>query len=177
MLSVSLGREIVKLASGMSAVVAVLFAVGLILVVTEYFQSTKGVAYGCGIAVIVTAIALRMVSGGSAGMLFIMLFAVAFVLFGTHLIMLALHKREWLLLSSGIADVENYSDGKYSFLVGLVGITTTPVAPSGHMSINDINFYVTARQHIDAGVEVTVKEVNGDKIVIEPLSEEENIRE
>lgn len=173
MLYLSLGNEISRLFSDMSAVVAVLFAVGLMLVVIEYFQSTKGIAYGCGIVCVTTAIALRMIAGGTPGMLFFMLFLVAAVLFAMHLFMLALHKREWLMLSSGIADEESYADAKYSYLVGLCGVTTTEVAPNGHMSINDINFYVTAAEPIEAGVSVTVREVNGDKIVVEPIAGDE----
>lgn len=169
----SLGREIINLFSGMSAVSVALFSLGLMLVVTEYFQSTKGIAYGCGIASMITAAAVRMVMGGTLGTLFVMLFFIALILFATHLLMLALHKREWLLLSSGIADEESYDDDKYSYLVGLCGTTTTELSPSGHMSINEINFYVTAEEPIEAGAYVTVKQVCGDKIVVERVQYED----
>ena len=171
MLISSLGIEIVTLFEDMTASVVVLFALGLILVIAEFFRPMRGLGYGCGAAVLVCAIVLRMLSGGTVGTLFLMLFLTAFILFGAHLFMIALHKREWLLVSSGITDEEGAD--KYSYLIGLRGVTTTSVAPSGHMSINDINFYVTGEVAIDVGVEVVVKNVSGDRIIVEPVSMDE----
>lgn len=168
MLISSLGKEISALFSDMTASVLVLLAIGLILVIAEFFRPMRGLGYGCGATVLACAIVLRMLSGASAGALFLMLFMTAFVLFAAHLLMIAFHKREWLLVSSGIIDEEGAD--KYSYLIGLRGVTTTSVAPSGHMSINDINFYVTSEAAIDVGVEVVVKNVSGDRIIVEPVS-------
>ncbi len=167
----SLGNEIAALFADMTASVVVLFALGLILIIAEFFRPMRGLGYGCGAAVLACSIVLRMLSGASAGTLFLMLFISAFFLFGAHLLMIALHKREWLLVSSGITDEEGAD--RYSYLIGLRGVTTTAVAPSGHMSINDINFYVTSETAIDVGVEVVVKNVSGDRIIVVPAPSEE----
>lgn len=162
----TLGKEIARMFSGMNATSAVLFAVGLMLIITEFYRPLRGLGYGCGGVVTSLAIVLRMLSDAGIGTLFLMLFIAAFVLLAAHLLMLALHKREWLLLSTGITD-DDGSDTEYSYLIGLCGVTTTEVNPSGHMSINDINFYVSADEYIEQGVEVTVKQVSGANIIVE----------
>ena len=72
MLISSLGKEIVTLFEDMTASVVVLFALGLILVIAEFFRPMRGLGYGCGAAVLVCAIVLRMLSGGTVGTLFLM---------------------------------------------------------------------------------------------------------
>lgn len=164
--------EMANLFKGMSALAAVLLTLGLILIITEFFRPMNGIGYGCGAAVTGCGTAVRMLTQSTAGTLFLLMFFIAAILLGAHLLMLALHKREWLLVSSGIADDEPESDDEYSYLIGLRGVTTTPVAPSGHMSINDINFYVTSESEIGVGVEVEVKQVSGAKIMVAPVKGE-----
>ncbi len=169
MICATLGKEIYNLFSGMSAVSAVLLLLGLMLIIAEFFRPMRSLGYASGGIVIALAAVVRMLSGASVGTLFLLLFFVAFILFGAHLLMLALQKREWLLLSSGIAEEETGADdAEYSYLVGLRGVTTTAVAPSGHVAINDINFYVTSEEPIDVGVEVVVKRVSGAQIIVAP---------
>ena len=169
LVSASFGTEIARLFSGMSTLSAVLLTVGLILIITEFFRPIKGIGIGCGSAVTACGVTVRMLSDGSVGMLFALLLFIAAILLAAHLLMLALHKREWLIPSLGIVDEEPPPDDEYSYLIGLRGYTTTAVAPSGHMSINDINFYVTSSMPIDSGVEVEVKKVSGAKIIVEPV--------
>lgn len=162
------GKETAVFLSGMSAAAAILLLVGLILAVVEFFRPMKGLGYYTGGAVLAVGMMIRMFSGGSVGTLFIMLLIVSAVLLGSHLTMIALHKREWLFVASGY-DFDEPGDGdEYSYLVGLKGITTTRVDMSGHMSINDVNFYVTSRLPIDVGVEVIVRKVSGVEIIVEP---------
>lgn len=170
MFAMTLGKEIARMFSGMNVTSAVLFAVGLMLIITEFYRPLRGLGYGCGAVITALAIVLRMLSDAGIGTLFLMLLIAAFVLLAAHLLMLALHKREWLLLSTGIAD-DDGSDTEYSYLVGLRGVTTTAVNPSGHMSINDINFYVSADEYIEQGIQVTVKQVSGANIIVERVED------
>ncbi len=170
MICATLGKEIANLFSGMSAVSAVMLLLGLMLIIAEFFRPMRSLGYASGGITVALAVVIRMLSGANVATLYLMLIFVAFILFAAHLLMLALQKREWLLLSSGIADEETGGDdAEYSYLVGLRGITTTAVAPSGHVAINDINFYVTSQQPIDVGVEVVVKRVSGAQIIVEPI--------
>ena len=165
-----MGAAISALFADMTATVLILLALGLVLVIAEFYRPMKGLGYGCGSAVLVLGVTLRMLASPSVATLFLMLFFIAAILLAAHLLMIALHKREWLLVSTGITDEENAD--KYSYLVGLRGTTTTSVAPNGHMSINDINFYVTSSTPIDVGVDVVVVKVSGDRIIVTPCETE-----
>ena len=167
----SIGSEISMFLGDMTASVSILVALGLILVIAEFFRPMKGLGYGCGFSSLVLGVIMGMLASPSVGALFIMSLFIAFVLLAAHLVMIALQKREWLFVSTGIIDEENAD--KYSYLVGLCGTTTTSVAPNGHMSINDINFYVTSSEPIDVGVEVIVRRVSGDRIIVEPVDSAE----
>lgn len=170
----SLGGDISALFSQMSIVALMCLFLGVILIAVEFFQSTRGVSLVLGIVLLATGIVLRMLADGSVGMLFIMLFAVAAIVFALHILMLVLQKRDWLSASLMLTDFSEVSGAeKYAQLVGREGITTTAVMPEGHMSMNETNFYVTSLVPIEKGVKVRVTQVDGSSIIVEPIEETE----
>lgn len=162
-----------ELFSGMSVMVFVCLIAGLTLIITDFYQPTKGLASGCGAAALALGLTLRMLSGGTIGMLFVLTAIIAAVLFAAHAIMLKVHKRLWLYQSLEQNRLRGVK-GNYGFLIGLEGVTTTEVAPLGHMSINEVNFFVTSQEIIGKGERVRVTEVEGDKIIVKRSSQPES---
>ena len=75
-----IGESFVKLFSEMSALVIVLFVLGILLCVIELFSPGFGVFGISGIALIVIAIIIRMVNGGDLYMLaYMFLFSLLFL--------------------------------------------------------------------------------------------------
>lgn len=165
------GHEISVLFGDMSFVVIVLGVAGLALVIVEFFQPMYGIGAGSGSALIVAAVVVRMLAYGTEGMLFFMLFFVACILLVSHALMLRLHKREWLTQSVYATEEPDNEDDIYSFLLSLEGTATTRIDGYGHMSINDVNFYVTAESPIQKGERVRVVKVEGDRIVVRRADE------
>lgn len=160
------GKELAALFSDMSIAVVVLFVIGLALIAVEFFQPMYGIGAGSGTVLVFTAAIVRMLAYGTEGMLFFMLFFVSAVVLLTHALMLRLYKRDWLMQSVYAVDEPDSEDDVYSFLLSLEGVATTRIAGYGHMSINDVNFYVTSDEPIAKGERVRVVKVEGDKIFV-----------
>ena len=159
-------HELGLLFSEMSIVVIVLAVLGLALIAVEFFQPMYGIGVGCGSALVIAAIAVRMLAAGTECMLFFMLFFAATIVLSAHVLMLGLHKRAWLMQSVYASDEADADDDIYSFLLSLEGVATTRIDGYGHMAINDVNFYVNSDTLIQKGERVRVVKVAGDKIVV-----------
>lgn len=171
---ISLGEEFVRLFADMSIVCFILLIVGFMLVTTEFFSPARGVVGSVGALLLASGVAVRILCGGTLSMLFIMLSMIACFVLTVHLVMMRLHKRDWLSHSFALAvrGQDDSAGGEYAFLVGHRGIATTDIAPKGHIAINDINFFVSSGTPIAKGAAVTVTQVTGDRIVVEPVSDE-----
>lgn len=150
--------------------------VGLMLIIIELFQGThKKLAGVLGGISIIVGIAIRMLTGPSVGVLFFIVLSIAFVLLGTHLLMLVLQKRRWLIQSLSLAlHDEEYlktHTEDYKKLIDLTGIATTDIDETGHMSIGDVNFFVTAAEFIKKGSTVRVLEADRQHILVESLGD------
>lgn len=158
----TVGEELGRLFSDMSLVVIILGIIGIALVAVEFFQPMHGLGVGCGCTLTAAAVVIRMLAGGTESMLFFMLFFAACIVLTVHVIMLRLHKREWLMQAVVTRDE---TDSGASF-VGLIGVATTNIDGYGHIAIGDVNFYVTAETSIKRGEQVRVVAVDDDRIVV-----------
>lgn len=166
---IGLGEQFVKLFSEMSVVTFILLVLGIMLVVTEFFSPARGVVGALGALLLALGVAVRMLAGGTLAMLFLLIAFIAAIVLPVHLVMMRLHKHDWLAhaLALAVSGEENPVTREYSFLKGHAGIATTDIDPKGHMAINDINFFVTSLRPVKKGAAVIVTEVCGDRIVVE----------
>ena len=69
-----------------------------------------------------------------------------------------------------ISEAEKLAD--YSDLLGLVGVTTTPLRPAGKIRVDEQLIQVVSDGSVIAkGHSVRVKDVNGTRVVVEALED------
>lgn len=168
-------HNLTELFSGMSVVSFILTVVGIILIVTEYFQPSRGYLSVCGAVLTVSGIIVRMLSGGTFIMLFFMIFFIVTILFAAHIIMLIFQKKEWLMQSVAFKLENAYAakEGEYGFLLGRDGLATTDIDCNGQILIDNIHFFVTSSGFIPSGSVVRVIRVEGDRIDVAQVEEDD----
>ena len=158
----------------MSIVTFMLLVLGLMLIVVEFFQPSYRFPTYCGSVLIALGIIVRMLSGGTLLMLFYMVFGCAAVLIAAHLIMRVTQKRPWLSHSLALKlkrSMQEDDDG-YGYLLGREGVATTDIDGNGHMTIDDVNFFVSGDGFISKGSTVRVVHVAGDSIKVMSVYED-----
>ena len=173
LIAAGLRSNLAELFAGMSVVTFMLILVGLMLIVVEFFQPSYGFPTACGSALVLLGITVRMLSGGTLVMLFFMVFFCAVLLLTVHMLMLLTQKRAWLATSLAFTLKRSMQpeEGGYAFLLGQDGVATTDISGSGHMAIDDVNFFVGSETFIPKGTAVRVVRVAGDSIRVMPVYE------
>ncbi|WP_251617953.1 NfeD family protein [Pumilibacter muris] len=174
MIAAGLQHNLIELFSGMSVVTFILVALGLMLIVIEFFQPAHRISAYCGAALTFCGIAVRMLSGGTLVMLFFMVFFCAVVLLAAHILKLFTQKKAWLATSLALKlerSVQEEADG-YSYILGREGVATTDISGNGHMSLDNVNFFVSSEEFIAKGSTVRVVHVFGDSIRVVPVYDE-----
>ena len=162
-----LGDSVVAFFSKLSVTALFLILTGLMLLVIEMFRSSKWKLAIPGASILLSGVVLRMLSGGTPGMLLLMLLLSAGILLLSHILALLLQKRQWLYQSVNWAIGEQTDEqDDYEFLVGLIGVATTDINEEGSMAINDVTFFVCAQHFIERGSKVCVVSVDGEKIFV-----------
>ena len=174
MISASRFTNLYELISGMSLVTVVSVTLGLMLIVIEFFQPAYRYPTYCGCALVLLGITVRMLGGGTMIMLFYMVFTCAAVLLALHMIMLAVHKKAWLTQSLALKLRRSIEDEGYERLLGREGVATTDIDGTGHMAIDDVNFFVCGDEFIEKGCLVRVVSVDGDSIKVETVPSEDD---
>ncbi len=176
MIAAGLWHNLTELFSGMGIVTLMLFAVGLMLIVIEFYQPSYGIPTYCGVTLLLAAIVIRMLAGGTFVMLFFMVFFCSVILVAAHLLMLCTQKRIWLTQSLTLklenSMREDDDDDGYADLLGRDGIATTDIDGNGHVRIDDVNFFVTSDTFVPKDSVVRVVQVSGDRIEVEAVQED-----
>lgn len=155
-----------ELFSDMSIVTFILFIVGYMLIVIELFQPSHGIVGGCGALALACGIVVRMLSGGTLLMLFIMVFIGVSCVLSAHGIMLWVQKKAWLTHALALKLEENASEDA---LVGKSGVAETDLAPDGTVTIDGQTLAAAGSTFIEKGQAVRVLRVRGDKVTVEPV--------
>ncbi len=167
-----MGNSFIELFEGMSVSAFMCLSLGLMLVIVEFFQTTNRFAAICGSVLIVAGTVIRMLADGSVGILFWITFSVAVILLVAHSVMLFTQKRNWLVHSLTLALDESpvmMRGAGYSYLKNLTGVATTDINLTGHVSINDVNFFVSSKTPIEKGSLVRVLDVDDENVFVERL--------
>lgn len=167
------GDSFVRLFTEMNAWTIVLFVLGIIFCAIEACVPGFGFFGIAGTIMIVAGIIVRMIFGGDLYMLLYMIL-IALVLFGILFFVASLLIRKGKLgktaiFSVGTAVPEDKTEGTrdYSGLVGKSGVVTTLLRPTGKAEIEGEIVDVVARDgYIDAGTNVTVIGVEGQRVIV-----------
>lgn len=167
------GDSFVKLFTEMNAWTIVLFVLGIIFCAIEACVPGFGFFGITGTIMIVAGIIVRMIFGGDLYMLLYMIL-IALVLFGILFFVASLLIRKGKLGKTAIFNVgtavpEDKTEGTrdYSGLLGKSGVVTTLLRPTGKAEIEGEIVDVVARDgYIDAGTNVTVIGVEGQRVIV-----------
>lgn len=167
-------NDLYLLFSNMGLPAGLCLIAGLVLCVIEIFNSFKGWFAAMGGALIFTAAVLRLINGGTAAMLFWLLFIVGLIITASYLIMIRLQRYTWLTktpaLETAAADEAVSESRDYYFLLGREGISLTELCPYGKISINNTEVKAVSKYGaVLAGARVKVIEVEGSRVIIAEL--------
>ncbi|MDE7395968.1 MAG: hypothetical protein K2M95_07620 [Clostridiales bacterium] len=157
--------------SGMSLITFVLVITGHILIVIELFQPSRGIVGYCGVLVLLCGIVVRMLSGGTLLMLFIMVFISVVIILSVHVLMLCLQKKAWLTHALALKLEEKASEDT---LVGKNGLAETDLAPVGTVTIEGQTMTAYGNTFIEKGQAVCVLSVRGDIVTVEAVTADED---
>jgi len=152
-----------------------LLVVGILLVFLETILPSGGVLGVLATASLLAAVILGFISGGSAGwviLLVIFICVPVLVLFGIKLLPKIPFGRKMILMEHQEEFDEargepGISDENFSHLRDKGGITVTELRPSGIAEIGGKRYSVVSQGGmIEASVEIIVKEVEGNNIVV-----------
>lgn len=168
----SMANSFVELFSDMTIAPASCLIIGVMFVIIELYQSSKGVMAGIGVLLIITGITLRMVSGPHFGVFFLLVLGAVFPILVAHILLLVRQKKPWLVQSLQLALNNNLTgeDVNYNYLVDLIGESTTDINQTGSITINDVTFLVASSVFIEKNSKVRVVEVDNDKIFVEKIN-------
>ena len=176
-----MGNIFVTLFAQMSWVTYVLLAVGLILVIIEFFVPGYGVFGGIGIAALVAGIISRVVAQGLSvdqicgyiGILVLIIIGILLLVFS--ILSLSLDKgngkfifgnknKEFNLLKEKNAELKT--------LVGKNGVAITDLNPGGKVMIDGLGFdAISLNEFLYANTPVTVKKINHGKVCVEKFKQ------
>ena len=165
-------KNLIALVTDSSIATVILLGLGLMLIIVEFFQPSRGIPSYCGIVLLICGIVIRMLKDSSMIMLFYMVFGCAVILLAAHVLLSLLPKKAWLTQSLALKlekAVEGADIDDYESLVDKIGTATTDIDEFGHAAVGDINLYVASDTFIEKGSSVRVVRVSDDKIEVEPV--------
>ena len=166
--------DLVTLFTEMHVIPAVCLILGIILCIIEIFTPGLGIFGLLGAILVVIGIIFRMVFGGSLSQLFIMVFAISFVIIIAFMIMIRSARYGWLSRSPIILNATALSreqlakeDKENARLLGKEGIVKAECRPAGKIEIEEeIYDVVSEGEFITNGTVVRVVAIEGNKITV-----------
>lgn len=152
----------------------ILFIIGVILVILEFFLA-GGIAGAFGAIAIIASIILA--GGNPAYMAYSVLIAIAVAVSGMVIIMRFFGKKLHLLNKMVLMDATDTESGYVSNinrveLLGKQGLAITPLRPSGTIDCDGERIDVVSQgSYIDKGKHVTIVKVEGSRIVVRESKE------
>ncbi len=171
--TVSFASDFITLFSEMTPLVIILFVLGIIFCVIELFTPGFGIFGISGIVLLVLAVVLRMVNGGTTAMfLYMLLISGTFIGVLFWLVIHSVKKGKLgktAIFSVGTAVPEGKTEGTndFSALLNQSGVAVTALHPIGRAKFGDAVVDVVARDgFIDEGKTVTVVETEGQRVLV-----------
>lgn len=158
---------------GIGTIQAVLFILGLILLVVEMFTPGFGVAGGTGLVLLILGIILTARNITEAVIMLLILLVL--VIIGVFIIIRSAQKGKLskLVLHTASKSKDGYSTSDdYSALIGLEGVALTTLRPAGSGEFDGQRLdVVTVGDFIENGVKIRIIRTEGRRIVVEAIEE------
>ena len=169
--------DILEVFTNLSTWSVILFVAGFLLVIAEMFNPGFGVPGALGIILLIAGILVTAETVEQGILMGLILLVILAVMLTVVLYSASKGRLSRTLILKDATDRKSGFSGTedMQYLLGKSGKTLTPLRPAGCADLDGVRLdVVTLGEFIDKDVPVTVIEVEGNRIVVEPAKQPEN---
>ena len=169
--------DILEVFTNLSTWSVILFILGFLLVIVEMFNPGFGVPGALGIVFLIVGVIVTAETVEQGILMGVVILAILAVMLTIVLYSASKGRLSKKLILKDATDRQSGFSGTedMKYLLGKSGKTVTPLRPAGCADLDGVRLDVVTRgEFIDKDVPVTVIEVEGNRIVVEPAKQPEN---
>ena len=169
--------DILEVFTNLSTWSVILFILGFLLVIVEMFNPGFGVPGALGIVFLIVGVIVTAETVEQGILMGVVILAILAVMLTIVLYSASKGRLSKKLILKDATDRQSGFSGTedMKYLLGKSGKTVTPLRPAGCADLGGVRLDVVTRgEFIDKDVPVTVVEVEGNRIVVEPAKQPEN---
>ena len=169
--------DILEVFTNLSTWSVILFILGFLLVIVEMFNPGFGVPGALGIVFLIVGVIVTAETVEQGILMGVVILAILAVMLTIVLYSASKGRLSKKLILKDATDRQSGFSGTedMKYLLGKSGKTVTPLRPAGCADLDGVRLDVVTRgEFIEKDVPVTVVEVEGNRIVVEPAKQPEN---
>ena len=169
--------DILEVFTNLSTWSVILFILGFLLVIVEMFNPGFGVPGALGIVFLIVGVIVTAETVEQGIFMGVIILAILAVMLTIVLYSASKGRLAKKLILKDATDRQSGFSGTedMKYLLGKSGKTVTPLRPAGCADLDGVRLDVVTRgEFIEKDVPVTVIEVEGNRIVVEPAKQPEN---
>lgn len=169
--------DILEVFTNLSTWSVILFILGFLLVIVEMFNPGFGVPGALGIVFLIVGVIVTAETVEQGIFMGVIILAILAVMLTIVLYSASKGRLSKELILKDATDRQSGFSGTedMKYLLGKSGKAVTPLRPAGCADLDGVRLDVVTRgEFIDKDVPVTVIEVEGNRIVVEPAKQPEN---
>ncbi|HIS76313.1 MAG TPA: hypothetical protein IAB51_05810 [Candidatus Merdivicinus excrementipullorum] len=169
--------DILEVFTNLSTWSVILFILGFLLVIVEMFNPGFGVPGALGIVFLIVGVIVTAETVEQGILMGVVILAILAVMLTIVLYSASKGRLSKKLILKDATDRQSGFSGTedMKYLLGKSGKTVTPLRPAGCADLDGVRLDVVTRgEFIEKDVPVTVIEVEGNRIVVEPAKQPEN---
>ena len=169
--------DILEVFTNLSTWSVILFILGFLLVIVEMFNPGFGVPGALGIVFLIVGVIVTAETVEQGILMGVVILAILAVMLTIVLYSASKGRLSKKLILKDATDRQSGFSGTedMKYLLGKSGKAVTPLRPAGCADLDGVRLDVVTRgEFIDKDVPVTVIEVEGNRIVVEPAKQPEN---
>ena len=169
--------DILEVFTNLSTWSVILFILGFLLVIVEMFNPGFGVPGAMGIVLLIVGVIVTAETVEQGIFMGVIILAILAVMLTIVLYSASKGRLSKKLILKDATDRQSGFSGTedMKYLLGKSGKAVTPLRPAGCADLDGVRLDVVTRgEFIDKDVPVTVIEVEGNRIVVEPAKQPEN---
>ncbi|HIV20278.1 MAG TPA: hypothetical protein IAC82_13350 [Candidatus Merdivicinus intestinigallinarum] len=169
--------DILEVFTNLSTWSVILFILGFLLVIVEMFNPGFGVPGALGIVFLIVGVIVTAETVEQGIFMGVIILAILAVMLTIVLYSASKGRLSKKLILKDATDRQSGFSGTedMKYLLGKSGKAVTPLRPAGCADLDGVRLDVVTRgEFIDKDVPVTVIEVEGNRIVVEPAKQPEN---
>ena len=169
--------DILEVFTNLSTWSVILFILGFLLVIVEMFNPGFGFTGALGIVFLIVGVIVTAETVEQGILMGVVILAILAVMLTIVLYSASKGRLSKKLILKDATDRQSGFSGTedMKYLLGKSGKTVTPLRPAGCADLDGVRLDVVTRgEFIEKDVPVTVIEVEGNRIVVEPAKQPEN---